>query len=256
MKFLNIIFLINIIFVVEFCFSANGDDPKDNKLKGAIIYIVSGHGGPDPGAVATVDGKKISEDEYAYDICMRIERQVKEHNGTAYMIIQDPDDGIRDDKYLKIDYDEVCYPNLTIPLNQKARLEQRVKAVNDIYIKNKSVKYQIVLDIHLDSRSNSKKVDVYFYHYKKSKNGKKLAENIQSVFSEKYAKFQPSRGYSGTVKECNFLFLRETMPPAILIELGNIQNEKDRKRFLDKDNREALAKWITEGIIKDFENKN
>jgi N-acetylmuramoyl-L-alanine amidase len=230
--------------------------PKDKKLKGAIIYLVSGHGGHDPGAIATVDGHKISEDEYAYDICMRIERFVSSHDGTAYMIIKDLNDGIRDDKYLKIDYDEVCYPNQIIPLNQTERIRQRAKAINDIYNKNKFVKYQVVLEIHCDSRSEKEKVDVFFYYYKKSPKGQKLAENILSVFTEKYAKRNPPREYKGTVKGKNLQFLRETNPPAILIELGNIQNEKDRKRLLDYNQREALAKWITEGIIKDFQSIN
>ncbi len=39
--------------------------PKSDKLKGAVYYLVSGHGGPDPGAMAVHGDKKISEDEYA-----------------------------------------------------------------------------------------------------------------------------------------------------------------------------------------------
>jgi N-acetylmuramoyl-L-alanine amidase len=230
-------------------------DETDNKLKGAIIYLISGHGGPDPGAVATINGNKISEDEYAYDICLRIEKYIKQHNGTAYMIIKDDNNSIRDEKYLKMDYTEKCYPNLTIPRNQTERLQQRVDAVNKLYLKNKSTKYQIALDIHLDSRSNSEKVDVFFYHCKNSKKGKKLAENIHSVFSNQYNKHQPNRGYEGTVSERNLFFIKKVTPPAILIELGNIQNTKDQKRFLQKDNRDAIAKWICEGIIKDFEDK-
>ena len=37
------------------------------------------------------------------------------------------------------------------------------------------------------------------------------------------------------------------------IEIGNIRNTRDQKRILDPDNRQALANWICEGIILDYE---
>ena len=39
------------------------------------------------------------------------------------------------------------------------------------------------------------------------------------------------------------------------IEIGNIRNKKDQHRILDYDNRQALAKWISEGVILDYETK-
>ncbi len=39
------------------------------------------------------------------------------------------------------------------------------------------------------------------------------------------------------------------------IEIGNIRNKKDQKRILDPENRDALAKWISEGLLLDYENK-
>ena len=47
---------------------------KSNKLKGAVFFLSSGHGGPDPGAVGKIDGKEVHEDEYAYDITLRLIR--------------------------------------------------------------------------------------------------------------------------------------------------------------------------------------
>lgn len=228
------------------------DSVIDDKLKGTIIYLISGHGGPDPGAVAEVNGNVLCEDEYAYDICRRVAIVVEEHGGKAFLIINDPDDGVRDEKFLKPDYDEYCWPDAEIPLNHNARLAQRADAVNNIYYENKSVAYQRVIEIHLDSRAINSTVDVFFYHFPGSKKGKNTAQCIQKVFAEKYAKYQPNRGYSGTVGERNLLVMRKVLPPEVLIELGNIQNEKDRKRFLDADNRQAIAKWITEGVIEDF----
>ena len=39
-----------------------------NELSGACFYLVSGHGGPDPGAIGIYQGRQLHEDEYAYDI--------------------------------------------------------------------------------------------------------------------------------------------------------------------------------------------
>ena len=42
-----------------------------SRLKGACFYVVSGHGGPDPGAIGRVGRTELHEDEYAYDVALR-----------------------------------------------------------------------------------------------------------------------------------------------------------------------------------------
>ena len=44
--------------------------------------------------------------------------------------------------------------------------------------------------------------------------------------------------------------LRECKPKAVFIELGNIRNSADQKRFVLESNREALAKWLYEGLVR------
>jgi len=220
-------------------------------LKGAVFYLVSGHGGPDPGAIGKYGSYQVSEDEYAYDVTLRLARKLIVKGALVYMITRDPNDGIRDGAVLKMDKDEKCYPNLAIPLNQTARLSQRTKAVNTLYRKNRG-RYQRVIMIHLDSRSQGENIDVFFYHYAKSKSGKRLATRLKNKFKEKYAKFQPNRKYSGTVSSRNLYVLRNTKPTAVFIELGNIRNTRDQRRFVLKDNRDAVAKWIAEGLEEDF----
>jgi N-acetylmuramoyl-L-alanine amidase len=228
------------------------DTIVDNQLHGAVFYLISGHGGPDPGAITEVEGQTVSEDEYAYDITLRLAVKLEEHGAKVFMIINDPNDSIRNDKYLKLDYDEYCYPDEDIPRNQNERLKQRADAVNDLYEVHEDSTYHRVIVIHVDSRTIGAKVDVFFYHFPGSDKGKATAENLQSVFAAKYAKYQPNRGYEGTVSGRNLLVIRKSLPPAVFIELGNIQNERDRKRFFNHNNRQALAKWIAEGLIEDY----
>jgi N-acetylmuramoyl-L-alanine amidase len=222
-------------------------------LTGHVYYVVAGHGGPDPGAVVKYNNHQLCEDEYAYDISLRLARNLLEHDATVYMITRDENDGIRDEAYLKADKDEVCYPNLTIPLNQVKRLDQRVNAINALYNKHKKegVKKQRAIIIHVDSRGTGQRIDMFFYHNPKSSKGKQLAKTLRNTIDSKYAQHQKGRGYSGTVKARNLHMLRETFPVAVYAELGNIRNARDQKRFIIEDNRQAVANWLCEGLMKE-----
>ena len=228
---------------------------KYNDLEGAVYYLVSGHGGPDPGATARHGNYTLAEDEYAYDVTLRLARNLIEHGALVYMVTRDENDGIRDQAILPVDSDERSYPSEKIPVNQTARLRQRADAVNRLYSKYRG-RYQRVVIIHLDSRSRSENIDVFFYYHSGSRSGKKLAGLLQDTFREKYMKYQPGRSYYGSVSARNGLWvIRNTHPPAVFIELGNMRNSRDQQRFLVYDNRQALSNWICEGMIKDYKSR-
>ena len=228
---------------------------KSDRLAGNVYYLISGHGGPDPGAMGKYAGKTIAEDEYAYDITLRLARELISHGAMVYVIIRDENDGIRDDRILDIDHDEVAYLKKPIPLNQVKRLKQRVDIVNDLYERHRGA-YQRLIVTHIDSRSIGQNIDVFFYHHEKSKNGKKLAESIHRTFQKNYKKYQPNRTYSGTFEDRTSLYLvKKTKPAMTFIEVGNIRNKKDQRRILVHENRQALAKWISEGVLLDYEGK-
>ena len=223
---------------------------KSQELAGACFYLVSGHGGPDPGAVSKVGGVTLHEDEYAYDITLRLARNLMERGAKVHIIIQDSKDGIRDDKHLSNSKRETCLGN-AIPLNHTRRLKQRCDAINRLARKDKE-RYKRAIFIHVDSRRVKEQIDVFLYHAPKSSLGKRLANNIRNTIENKYGQHQPGRGFKGTVSDRRLYVLRETTPVAAFLELGNIQNEKDRKRLVIPNNRQALANWICQGIIKDY----
>lgn len=232
-----------------------GEDYKelqvvDQSLKDKVYYIVSGHGGPDPGAMCTNLETDLCEDEYAYDVSLRLARNLMQHGAQVEIIIQDKNDGIRDGLYLPCDRDEKCN-NKTIPLNQKKRLAQRVNHINNLYTKYKRQGYKehIVVVLHVDAASSGSRKDVFFYHHKNSKTGKRIAMNIHNTFKSKYEKFQKGRGYKGSVTSRGLYMLNYTHPPTVFIELANIQNPADQKRILLKSNRQAVANWLFEGLI-------
>ena len=226
-------------------------DVESSKLKGATFFLVSGHGGPDCGAIGKADNHDIHEDEYAYDIMLRLARCLMVEGATVHIIIQDKNDGIRNDRILKNDKNETCRGK-KIPLNQKKRLQQRCDEINALSRLSKD-KYKRAVFIHLDSRSINQQMDVFFYHHAKSADGKRLANTMRQTFKEQYQKYQPNRGFTGTVSSRELYVLNNTTPAALFAELGNIRNSFDQKRFLDNSNRQALANWMCRGFIADFE---
>lgn len=227
-------------------------DVTGSSLVGACFYIVSGHGGPDPGAIGRLNGHELHEDEYAYDVALRLARNLMQEGAEVHIIIQDRKDGIRDGNYLKNSKRETCmgYP---IPLNQVERLKQRCVKINELYRSDrKKYKYCRSVFLHVDSRSKRAQTDVFFYHAPGSKFGEQLARGMKNTFERKYDRHQPNRGFEGTVSGRNLYVLLNSTPPALFVELGNIQNSFDQRRFVISDNRQALANWMREGLIADY----
>lgn len=225
---------------------------KSNKLRGRVYYIVAGHGGPDPGAIGKRSGHQLCEDEYAYDVSLRLCRNLVAHGATAYMINRDPNDGIRDGKYLRCDYDEVLWGNVRMSKRHKPRLFQRSDIINILHDKHEkqNVKSQTLIAVHIDSRNQKEQTDLFFYYFPGENSAKQLAYNLHKTMERNYKKYQKNRGYQGTVSPRDLHMLRETQPTSVYIELGNIRNHFDQQRFVLKGNRDALAKWLFEGLTE------
>lgn len=223
-----------------------------NKLEGASFYLVSGHGGPDPGAIGTMNGHQLHEDEYAYDIILRLARNLLMNGAKVHIIIQDAKDGIRNQLYLNNSKRETCMGK-AIPIGQVARLKQRCDKINSLASADKS-NYKRAIFIHVDSRGKQKRTDVFFYHSKNSLS-KRLAKQMKSTFLHKYDTHQPGRGFRGTVGYRGLYVIEHTQIPLTFVELGNIQNSFDQQRLIHHNNRQALANWLCEGIIKDYTKK-
>lgn len=220
-----------------------------NKLKNKIFYVESGHGGPDPGARATLRKRTLCEDEYAYDVSLRVARNLIALGATVFIITRDPNDGIRDGEFLLCDKDEKTFVNQTVPAPQKERLFQRSDAINEIYDKyaKKGITDQRLMVIHVDSRSRKEQTDLFLYYKDGDEQGKRLATNIRTNLENRYKKF---RDYTGTVTARDLHMLLECKTHTVFVELGNIHNPTDQKRIMLAKNRQIIADWLTEGFIK------
>ncbi len=224
----------------------------DQTLAGQYFYLISGHGGPDPGAMAKIDGNTVCEDEYAYDVVLRMARHILMHGGVPFVIVRDRDDGIRDEHYLDCDYDEEAWGDVAVPRDQVERLSQRTEIVNALSKKAKlgGIKKQYCVEVHVDSRHAERQTDLFFYYQKSSDASEDMAEEMRDALRRNYKKQGRRQEYEGSVRSRELFTLREVEVPTIYIELGNIQHSFDQQRVLIPGNREALARWLVEGMIE------
>lgn len=222
-------------------------------LRGKVFYVVGGHGGPDPGAVGKRGNYQLCEDEYAYDVALRLCRNLISHGATAYMINRDANDGIRNDKFLDCDTDEVVWGNIRQSSHQKTRLTQRSDVINELYEKHRlqGVSSQSVIVVHVDSRSRRQRTDLFFYHHPSSQEGRTLARKMHKIMRQKYRRYRATGEYHGTVTARDLHMLRECKPTSVYIELANIRNDHDQQRIIIERNRQLLADWMLEGLMGD-----
>lgn len=225
---------------------------KSSRLNGKVFYIISGHGGPDPGAMSTRIGNELCEDEYAYDVALRLTRLLIEHGAMAYMIVRDNNDGIRSGAFFSCDNDEVIWGDKKIPLDQLQRLEQRADIVNKLFAenKNKGYRHQQAVIIHVDSRSKRQRTDLFFYYQKQNPDSYAIAQQLHQVMEDKYKKYRSNGQYHGSITPRDLYMLRKIHPPTVYVELANIKNPTDQQRIVLEKNRQYLAEWLFEGLEK------
>ena len=224
---------------------------KDSRLAGQVFYLVSGHGGPDPGAVGRKRDHTLCEDEYAYDVVLRLARAIIEHGGVPYVVVRDEDDGIRDEEYLACDQDETVWGGDPLPRDQRLRLAQRSDVINELARERAGVP-QTCIVVHVDSRHAEAQTDLFFYHQRGDAASEGLAEEMRATMRRNYRRHGRTREYQGTVSTRDLHMLREVDVPTVYIELGNIQHAFDQKRVLKASNRQALAKWFAEGLVREL----
>jgi N-acetylmuramoyl-L-alanine amidase len=186
-------------------------------------------------------------------VALRLTRNLLAHGATVYLIVRDPDDGIREDELLSCDKDETVWVEQEIPLTQAERLQQRSDVINLLYQKNRDqgVGYQRLITIHVDSDRANEQLDVYFYHKANDLGSFQLATTLQQTMREKYDEYRKGWGYEGSVSSRDLHMLRETEPTSVFIELGNIKNRNDQARLIIPGNRQLIADWLFAGLVKE-----
>ncbi len=124
--------------------------------------------------------------------------------------------------------------DIYVPLEKRASLANRFKA--GLYI-----------SIHYNSCSNPAIDGIEIYYHdkpgaRKTVSSKRLAGKVLTQMLAK------TKARSRGVKRGNFLVIRETHMPAILVEAGFITNARERNKIRQRQYLLMLAKGIAEGI--------
>ena len=116
-----------------------------------------------------------------------------------------------------------------------------------VTIANKSPSKAFV-SVHFNSCPNkiAHGIEIFYCNYSKNKKrnlaSRKLAENVLARTTTR------TQSISRGVKRGNFVVVRDTSMPSILIEGGFITNPKERDKLRQRQHLDKLAKGIAEGL--------
>lgn len=170
-------------------------------MTGAIIFFDAGHGGKDSGAVGTLNGQQVKEEDITLNVVKYAEAYLLDHYE------------IKDSMVLQSRTNDT-----TISLGERTNAANKADA--DIFV-----------SVHVNSAENKSAEGFETFVYP---NPDSATRELQSVIHSQV--FAVCKEFGITKdrgkKQENFHVLRETYMPAILIELGFISNADEVKILL------------------------
>jgi N-acetylmuramoyl-L-alanine amidase len=227
---------------------------KKGALYGLVVVIDPGHGGTDPGSHGTFNGNPVYEDEYCYDVALRLQRMLKKKEALVFLTVKDkkqkkpiashPADIIKPDK------NEVFALDGSLA-KAGSGLNKRVAYANKI--KKKYPRHKVVfISIHFDSLPATIEGGRIIQTKTKNEMGK-ILEGIM-IKNERAVKGRAVLVTSGDKSKgiINVWVLGRSnqIKEKILIELGNFSNKDDRWRIRNYKVRENYAQLTTRALIQ------
>ncbi len=204
---------------------------KSDKLKNAVYYLIS------------EDDK--GDNKFSADITLNLARELLVNGAKVYILEKNNES--TDVAQQKTGSEDEGEDDVLMKTTQSY-----VSIINKRYLKH-STKYQRLLVVRSNGLTSSRNLDVSIFHHDKSEEGEKFAKNIQSVFKENSVKSRSFENYAELFDDKNNLFLaKNTLAPITVVEIGDFENNLNQKKFSVRSDKEALAKWLTSGLFKDY----
>lgn len=194
---------------------------KSDKLKDAVYYLIA-------------ENSSGTENGFVNDVTQRIAGELMLNGAHVYVM---GDDLMRDSEDEGISVDNT--------------FGDYVQVINKRYIKNTG-KYQRVLLIRAENVIETGNMAVAVYHYDKSAQGQRFAENIQNVFKENNVSSTTIDESSLVFEDKNSLYLATNILPAISIMTIENTSRTSKSKISLKPNKKEFADLISNGIINDY----
>ena len=192
--------------------------------KGHIVMLDPGHGGYDPGAIT-------KQGVYEKSINLQIAQKVKEMlspSGIGVFLTREED----------IDY---------VPDGVKGKTTKKQIDLNRRIDMAKEANADVFVSLHVNATATGQESgSETFYHFK-SESGKRLAELIQQEM------IKIPRMNRRIAKPGDFYIIKNTIMPAVIVEVGYLTNVKELKKLQQSWYQEQLARAIAKGIANFFE---
>lgn len=190
-------------------------------LDSISIYLDPGHGGDEPGAISG----GVKEKDLNLKVALKVEKLLKEK---GYEVVMSR----KTDKF--------------VSLSDRAQEANKMKA--DIFVSvhhNAFMKTASGIETYsYNGLGNSKNI--------MSNNSKRLL-NSTVLSNSIHKKLINNTGANDrNNRKANFHVIRETTMPAVLLELGYMDNTKERAKLVTDSYQNKLAKGIAEGVINYF----
>lgn len=232
---------------------------KSKLLNGWRIVLDPGHGGRDPGAiVSNKDGVDravhVVEDEYVYDIAMRLYKKLKMEGAKVELTVISPNHHIRENLRATITFvheqNEVYNDEATNRKNSfsvrpaSANINQRARIANRFF-KGAQKGKTLFISIHADNSPNRPKGPLVIYHERKGK-----IDSRSRAFAKVMQKTLDHPGLASQIGGRNLAVLRNNTAHAeILVEIRNVHDQGEAWALRFHSRREEDADRIFQGVL-------
>ena len=197
---------------------------KSEKLKDAVYYLI-------------VENNAHLDNGFVQETTQNLAAELMEHGAKVYILGNESPE-------LSLETQE--------EMTQTQRMGQYTEAINKRYIQNMG-KYQRVLVIRANEVTAKGNMNLAVYHYNKSEEGQRLAENIQNVFKKYRVSNRSGKDVNMVFEDSSSLFLARNVLPAVsLLTMENASTKTGSEKISVRPDKKLLANLLTNGIMNDY----
>lgn len=215
---------------------------KSEKLKDAVIYLISGNDLMDE----TPTNNKVTE-----EINKRLAKELLVHGAKVYMISSNKNNIHVKSGNLESGATEGAMAGLD-------QMQEYLETINKKFLQHTG-KYQRLLITRVKGEISNAYCDVSIYHHVTSKDGKRIANNIQNLFQEQSISRKTIDRYKDVFTDKHNIYLAKNALPAItLIELET-STEKSleyKNTMIVRSNKALFTDLIANGVLNDYAELN